>query len=169
MTAEEVFNQQDGEVTKAYYAEMNQKGIPGQLAVALFRAQKRSTAAKKYRGGRFRRDAYDVKNWSLSEICRILSLVPGLFEWGWKADPNTIGFPWVLYVVLPQGQCSFHSADRLEGPDFVGDWDGLHLSRERILAFCDSVGDHPVENVIVKPQKKEPVSPWDAMKQQVSQ
>lgn len=46
MKASQIFNQNNGDVTKAYYAEMNGKGFLGQLAVALFRAQKRSTAAK---------------------------------------------------------------------------------------------------------------------------
>jgi len=52
MNASYVFRQNNGDTTKAYYAEMNGKGFLGQLAVALFRAQKRSTAAKKYRGRR---------------------------------------------------------------------------------------------------------------------
>lgn len=99
MTAEQVFKQSDGEVTKAYYAEMNKRGLPGQLAVALFRAQKRSTAAKKYRKRAWTRDAYDVKNWSLSEVCRILNVMQA-FEsaprWGWKRDPKTPGFEQVL-------------------------------------------------------------------------
>lgn len=167
VTARFVFEQQDGEVTKAWYADMNSKGVPSQLAVALFRAQKRSTAAKKYRGGRFRRDAYDVKNWSLSEVCRILSLNPGLVEWGWKQDTNTPGFEWVLYVVLPQGQCSFHSASRLQGPDFAGDWDGKHESRERILAFCDNIADRPSESmpIMLEATQPPPSNPWDRMRQ----
>lgn len=139
MRAREVFEQNDGEVTKAYYAELNAKGFLGQLGVALFRAQKRSTAAKSYRGRKFRHAAYDVKNWSLSEICRILSTNEHDLKWGWKRDPNTPGFEHVLYVTLPTGQCSFHSADRLNGLEFSGDWDGKHLSRERIISFCDSV------------------------------
>jgi hypothetical protein len=121
---------------------MNAKGIQGQFAVALFRAQKRSSAAKKYHKGAWRRDAYDVKNWSLSEICRILHTMSA-FEmaprWGWKKDPGTIGYEWVLYVDLPTGQCSFHSADRLNGPDYTGDWDGARMSAERICRYCDLV------------------------------
>jgi hypothetical protein len=140
MQAARIFSQNNGDTTKAYYAEMNSRGPMGQLAVALFRAQKRSTAAKKYRGGRFTRDAYDVKNWSLSEICRILGSFPHDIAWGWQRDPNTPGFEWVLYVELPTGQCSFHSADRLAGPDFTGKWDGNRGgSLTNILAFCDSV------------------------------
>lgn len=137
-----VFKQSDGEVTKSYYASMNAKGLNGQLAVALFRAQKRSSAAKKYRRGAWRRDAYDVKNWSLSEVCRILDSMTAFEmapQWGWKKDKNTPGYEWVLYVDLPTVQCSFHSANRLSGPDYKGEWDGCGLSAERICRFCDLV------------------------------
>lgn len=138
-SAFEVFKQNDGEVTKAWYADMSALGFKGQLAVALFRAQKRSSAAKKYRGRKFTQAAYDVKNWSLSEVCRILSGEDHEFRWGWKRDKNTPGFEWVLYVDLPTGQCSFHSADRLTGPSYTGQWDGIRASAERILNFCQSV------------------------------
>jgi hypothetical protein len=140
--AESVFKQNNGEVTKAYYAEMNAKGLPGQLAVALFWAQKRSTAAKKYRRGKFTRAAYDVKNWSLSEVCRILDLMQAFEsgpQWGWQRDPKTPGYEWVLYVELPTGQCSFHSAERLNGPDYEKGWDGVGISEERICRYCDLV------------------------------
>ena len=137
--ATRVFHQNDGKVTTAYYERLNAKGWPGQLGVALFRAQKRSTAAKAYRGGRYKRAAYDVKNWSLSEICRILAATPNPPAWGWKEDPATPGYEQVLYVELPQGQVSFHSAVRIVGPDFTGVWDGAHKSAERILDFCDEV------------------------------
>jgi hypothetical protein len=144
VTACEVFNQNDGEVTKAYYADMNQCGPEGQLCVALFRAQKRSAAAKRYRGHRFKQAAYSVKNYSLGEICRILTAYPELnLRWGWKVDGalEARGDPHhqVLYVEIPQGQVSFHSEDRLQGPDYSGEWDGKHESAERILAYCDSV------------------------------
>jgi len=141
-SAKEIFNQQNGDVTKAYYAEMNRKGLPGQLAVALFRAQKRSTAAKKYGRSKFTRAAYDVKNWSLSEVCRILAIMQAFEsapQWGWKRDPKTPGYEQVLYVDLPTGQCSFHSADRLNGPDYPGEWDGIGMSEERICRYCDLV------------------------------
>lgn len=145
MEAHQVFNQNDGEVTKAYYARLNALGFQGQLAVALFRAQKRSTAAKKYRGRQYTQAAYDVKNWSLSEICRILGGIEGNREWphlwGWQRDPSTPGFEWVLYVETPTGQCSFHSAERLAGPSYPKEWSGLHNSAEVILKFCDMVAE----------------------------
>jgi hypothetical protein len=138
----DVFLQNDGEVTKAYYAELNALGPAGQIAVALFRCQKRSTAAKRYRGGRFRRAAYDVKNWSLGELCRLLiahAAALGI-TFGWKKDPDQPFYPWVLYIELPQGQVSFHSPDRGAGPEFRCVWDGLKASQDRILEFCDAVG-----------------------------
>ncbi len=176
MTATEVFNQNNGDVTRAYYAEMNERGLMGQLAVALFRAQKRSTAAKKYRGGGYRRDAYDVKNWSLFEVCRILSQGGHEIEWGWGHDDKTPGFEHVLYVELPQGQVSFHSGNRMEGPDYEKPWDGQKgMSVKRILAFCDSVAGmsneelerfRPAEPSVIS---EAPISnPWDRMKQELS-
>lgn len=141
MLSDSVFNQQNGDVTKSYYATLNGMGYDGQLAVALFRAQKRSEAAKKYKGRVFKHSAYDVKNWSLGEICRIMQAHDFGFPWGWKRDEKTKGYEWVLYVELPTGQCSFHSADRLAGPDYPGEWDGIGNSRVRICNFCDSVFD----------------------------
>lgn len=141
-TAIEVFRQNDGEVTKAFYNRLNALGPAGKLAVALFRAQKRSTAAKSYRRGRYKRAAYDVKSWSLSEISRILTAHGAALgvTWGWKEDVNVLfgeKASHVLYVDLPGiGQCSFHSLDRGIGPDYGGEWDGQHRSTENILAFC---------------------------------
>jgi hypothetical protein len=150
MLAKLVFDQKNGDVTKAYYAEMNKKGLLGQLAVALFRAQKRSTAAKKYRKGSWKRDAYDVTNWSLSEICRVLNVMQAFemfFSWGWKKDLNTPGYEWVLYVETPKGQASFHSSERLNGPDFNGEWKPIPCSEESILDFCDSIWDGKIEDI----------------------
>jgi len=59
--------------------------------------------------------------------------------YGWKRDPLAFTNPWVLYVDLPNGQVSFHSPARGEGPDYAGEWDAMHASEERILAFCDGV------------------------------
>jgi len=137
----EVFTQNDGDVTKAYYAELAKLGPAGELAVALFRAQKRSSRAKEYRRGKWRRAAYDVKNWSLGEVDRLLTAHAAELgiAWGWKFDPDTPGFEWVLYVDLPTGQCSFHSSNRLSNKDYSGEWDRRHHSAERIIRFCDAV------------------------------
>jgi len=140
MTALEVFTQNDGEVTKAYYAELGQCGFAGQLGVALFRAAKRSGRAKEYRRGRWRREAYSVKEWSLQEVSRILT---GQTEitWGWKQDPQVLFGEepsHVLYVDLSFGQCSFHSPTRGAGPDYQREWDGQHNSAAHIIQWCDA-------------------------------
>jgi hypothetical protein len=140
MTAREMFEQSNGVVTKNYYADLETRGILGSVAVNLFRAQKTSTRAKRYRGRRFRDAAYDTKQWAMDKLCRAL-LEHGKslgIAFGWKEDKG--GFvPWVLYVDLPNGQVSFHSPARGEGPNYPGDWDRQHASEERVLAFCDAV------------------------------
>lgn len=145
MRALEVFQQSDGDVTKAFYADLAKRGPVGEIAVCLFRAQKRSTAAKKYRRGRFKHAAYDVKSWSMGELCKHLSAYGELLGigWGWKQDPATVfgmDASWVLYVDIPEfGQCSFHSPNRFGGPEYVKEWDGRRCSADVVIQFADSV------------------------------
>ena len=134
-----VYEASNGELTKALYRELDSRSIYGQLATALFRASKRSSAAKKYRGRSYRHEAYAVKSWSVSEVCRILTNLGNEFVWGWSYDEKAVGFEHTLYLDLKQGQVSFHSPDRLKGPDYPGEWDGTHLSADRIIAFCEEV------------------------------
>jgi hypothetical protein len=141
LTAREVFEQKDGIVTQSFYNSLNTIGPMGRLATALFRAQKRSSAAKSYKRGKFRHAAYDVKNWSLGEVCRLLSSETRTITWGWKRDPKTPGYEWVLYVELPEGQVSFHSPERGAGPDYLGEWDNSEKSTDRIIRFCDSISE----------------------------
>lgn len=142
--AREVFTQKNGDVTKAYYEELASVGPIGRVAVALFRAQKRSTAAKKYRRGKWTRAAYDVKQWSMDQLCQELEKHGNELgiRYGWKRDSTVLfgdAFSWVLYVDLWTGQVSFHSPARGQGPDYPGIWDGVGESEHRILRFCDSV------------------------------
>jgi hypothetical protein len=145
LSAFHVFKQNDGEVTKAYYAELNALGPAGQVAVALFRAQKRSSAAKTYRRGRWRGAAYDVKAWSMSEAVRLLTAHGRSLgiRWGWKEDPSVLfgnDPAWVLYCDLPTGQVSFHNPTCGAGPVYVGEWDGERgASVARICKWCDMV------------------------------
>ncbi len=143
--ASKVFHQQDGRITKAYYAELSALGPIGLVALNLFRAQKRSSRAKDYRRGKWRRAAYDVKSWSMDELCRILAEhgeALGI-KFGWKEDAGVVfgsDPSFVLYVELPQGQISFHQPHRGAGPDYPGEWDGRRgASEERIIRFCDGV------------------------------
>lgn len=146
LKAIEVYEGSDGEVTRAYYEELYDRGPIGLVAVNLFRAQKCSARAKVYRGGlrgvgRFKDMAYDRKNWSMANLCKALvehGATLGI-RFGWKEDPGQEYHGWVLYVDLPQGQVSFHAATRGEGPDYPGEWDGQRRSAERIIEFCDAV------------------------------
>ncbi len=146
MRAVEVYEGSDGAATKRFYADLETRGPLGLIAVNLFRAQKCSARAKKYRGGvrgvgSYRGMAYERKSWSVSNLCQILAEhgpTVGI-TFGWGLDLRQEFNRYVLYVDLPQGQVSFHSPSRGKGPDYQGQWDGQHRSAERILAFCDVV------------------------------
>ena len=137
-TAQEVFDGSDGHLTVAYYRRLCAKGPLGVVAMNLFRAQKTSNRAKKYHGRQYRSASYDVKNYSLGELCGAIATLTE-FKWGWKKDPDTPGFEWVLYVELPTGQISFHSGVRGSGQEYAGQWDGQHESQNRILQWCDQL------------------------------
>ena len=151
MRAREVFEGSDAEITRAYYASLARRGPVGDVAVNLFRAQKCSTRAKRYRGGvrgvgSYKSMAYQTKTWAMENVCRCLSAQGKQLriKFGWKADPECVfaeKSSWVLYVDLPQGQVSFHSPARLSPENYAGEWDRERKSEERILAFCDSVYD----------------------------
>jgi hypothetical protein len=140
MRASDIYEGSIGDETKAYYAQLQERGVIGYVAMNLFRAQKCSARAKAYRGG-FKGEAYDRKNWSMGNLAHALVLNGATLgiPFGWKQDPAQAFHNWVLYVDLPAGQVSFHSATRGEGPDYAGEWDGNHESAARICAFCDLV------------------------------
>jgi hypothetical protein len=144
----DVYQGSDGELTKRYYAELERRGPIGAVAMNLFRAQKCSARAKVYRGRRYKDAAYGRKQWSMDLLVQILAQHAGELgiRYGWKQHPEIIFDDqpsWVLYIDLPQGQVSFHSPSRGEGPDYPGEFDGAHKSAERILEFCDAVFHAP--------------------------
>ena len=149
LSAAYVWTQSNGDVTKEFYGLLAAKGPLGEIAVNLFRANKCSARAKHYRGGdgraSYRSMAYERKVQSLTALCNILTRHAERCQirWGWKRDPETAGYEWVLYIDLPQGQASFHAPARGTGPDYAGDWDGQGKSAERITAFCDAVMQLP--------------------------
>ena len=105
MRSLDVFAASDGALTKRYYAELEQRGPVGVVALNLFRAQKCSSRAKKYRGGirgvgSYKSMAYERKNWSLENLCRILKQHGAELgiRFGWKLDPEEAFHSWVLYV-----------------------------------------------------------------------
>jgi hypothetical protein len=160
MRARTVYDGSDGELTKRYYGELFTHGPLGVIAVNLFRAQKCSARAKRYRGGvrgvgSYRSMAYERKNYSIEQLCEALkdhAKALGM-KWGWKRDPLTPGYEWVLYIDLPNGQVSFHSSGRGMGPEYPGEWDHERKSADRIIAFCDWVSgeDAPVMAPSVEP------------------
>jgi hypothetical protein len=134
----------DGERTKALYERLSALGPGGLVAVELFRAQKASERAKVYRRGSHRGAAYDRKEWAMGRLCEALALHAeqlGL-SWGWGLDEEQPVHRHVLYVDLPTGQASFHTAVRAIGPDYPGAWDGQRgQSPDRILRYVGRVLD----------------------------
>lgn len=142
MTALEVFVGSNGAMTRAFYAELEKLGPAGIVALNLFRAQKCSDRAKVYRGRGYKDAAYDRKSWSMGNLCAALaehSEALGI-RWGWGTDARLPYTPHVLYIDLPPGQVSFHSPERMAGPDYPGKWDEMPgWSRGRIICFCEVV------------------------------
>ncbi len=136
--AREVFNGSDGALTVAYYRRLCAEGPNGVIAMNLFRASKTSARAKQYRGRQFRNASYDTKNYSLVQLCTAL-INQRVYDWGWHRDDKTVGYPWVLYIDLPCGQASFHSSERLNGPDYHKPWRPGKGSDANVLAFCDII------------------------------
>lgn len=148
MTASMVYRTSNGALTTRFYRLLKQRGPWGEIAAALFKAQKASKRAKKYgpyagvNGSSFRDLSYGRKGQALKELCDLLekNFAGADLHWGWKKDGANQLPPWVFYVELPQGQVSFHSHDRFSGPDYKGQWDGMRgASEERVIDFCDSI------------------------------
>ncbi len=136
----DIFNGSDAAVTRLYLGALEKKKPWGPIAAALFRAQKSSTRAEDYRGNSVDQ-AYDRKADVIKRLCLLLpELETDLgIGWGWGEDALESYAPHVLYIDLPNGQVSFHSTKRFEGPEYPGEWDGKHASKGRILALCDAI------------------------------
>ena len=137
MSSKDAYIGSDGADTRAFLKRLEQSCDEGHVAAQLFRCQKASARAKMYRG-KYRGHAYNRKGDAIAVLTALLGTTPQL-RWGWKADPVQHYAPWVLYVELPQGQVSFHSTRRGNGPDYLGEWDQQNASEHRILAYCDSL------------------------------
>lgn len=142
-----VYKGSNAAATRKFCTELARRGQIGQIAAALFRAQKSSSRAKKYRGGieregrtiPYRELAYTHKGKSLERLANLLAQDDCGMIWGWGLDGKQSGPEHVIYIDLPQGQVSFHSTQRFAGPDYPGKWDGKRASESRILEFCDQV------------------------------
>lgn len=134
-----VYEGSDGDATKELYLRLEQLGSIGCIAMNLLRAQKNSARAKVYRGRGYRGMAYDRKQWAMDNLAQILVAHADAIgiRWGWGVDPKQPAHNQVLYVDLPTGQVSFHTAPRGQGPDYPGQWDGaLGQSTGRICMWC---------------------------------
>lgn len=135
-----IYEGSNGEETIRLFKQLELCGSRGRVAIELFRAQKASSRAKVYRGGNghgsYRQQAYARKEWAMENLCRVLMVdaAPLGIAWGWKADPNEPIYPWVLYVEIPTGQVSFHTASRGLGPEYSGEWDGIRGASPARLA-----------------------------------
>lgn len=147
-----IYNGSDAQATIGLYAELEALGQAGSIAVNLLRAAKKSGAAKRYRGSRYKRASYGGKGWALEQAVTFLSerpLEPPI-AWGWGIDTKLKqgGDPhyYVLYVDLPTGQVSFHTDVLLGGPTYAGQWDGARgASPERICRWAAMLlGDESV-------------------------
>ncbi len=141
-----IYNGSNGDATKALYAKLEAIGPRGIIAMNVFRAAKASERAKKYRGGNgggsYRAQAYQKKQWSMDNLCRILVAEADAIgvRFGWGFDSVTIGFEHVLYVDLPTGQISFHTERRGDGPDYPDKWDGVRRAGpDRICRYVSHV------------------------------
>lgn len=134
-----VYSGSDGDATKALYDRLAKLGPAGEIALNLFRAQKNSERAKVYRGGGYRGKAYDRKEWAIGNLTAILSVhaeTTGI-RWGWGIDLKQEYHRHVVYVDLPTGQVSFHSASRGAGPEYPAQWDGAAgTAPSRICQWC---------------------------------
>lgn len=141
MSPRSIYDGSDGAATQALYDRLTTFGAIGIIALNLFRASKCSGRAKEY-SRRWKGPTYDRKNWSLENLHKALLEHAELLKlrWGWKEDPKQEFHKQVLYVDLPTGQASFHSANRFEkGIDYPGEWDGSGESANRIVRFTELV------------------------------
>lgn len=134
-----VFQGSDGEATKELFGKLDALGEIGRIAVNLFRAQKNSERAKLYRTRSSSSKAYETKQWAMDNLTAVLLREAEKFEicWGWETDSNQAFHNSVLYIDLPTGQVSFHTAQRGAGPDYSGMWDGKKgMCAARICIWC---------------------------------
>lgn len=132
----------DAAPTTSLYAELQRLGPMGIIAMNLFRAMKASERAKVYRGGGYRGQAYQKKQWSMDNACAALLEHGVALSWGWGIDPKQPVHRHVLYVDLPSGQISFHGEFRGKGPDYPGQWDGkLGQGPDRVTRWCAELLD----------------------------
>ena len=87
-----VYLSSKGGATRSYLCQLEKKGQIGRIAAQLFRAQKSSARAKRYRGGlehvSYTDLAYERKGECLQRLCELLSEDACGMRWGWQHDPT---------------------------------------------------------------------------------
>lgn len=144
------FQTTDGDEVIDYCTALCERGLIGGLAVCLFRTQNNSSRAK--RNHRSRSSRYENKNGQILTLCRFLErFAEGLaVDWGWREDDQQAYHRQVLYVDTPEGQVSFHTADRLQGPDYEKPWCQKRPSEDRLLGlFAEILRSEPTEFICV--------------------
>lgn len=144
----EVYAGSDGDATRALYARLEALGPIGVIAVNVFRAQKCSERAKRYRGREFKSAAYERKQWSIDNLAAALLRhgETAAVGWGWAHDQSQEGHPHLLYIDLPTGQVSWHGGRRGPGPDYPGSWDKVTgAAPERICRWVANLLEETAE------------------------
>jgi hypothetical protein len=134
-----VWSGSNGDATRALYSDLEAIGQIGFVATNLFRASKNSLRAKSYRRRSYKGQAYDRKQWAMDNLAAALSEHAAALgiTWGWGADTTQSFHSSVLYIDLPEGQVSYHTEARGDGPDYAGAWDGVRgVSDVRVCNFC---------------------------------
>lgn len=142
----------DAAVTVQYQDGLLKRGLCGQLAFGLFRAQKNSVKAKGYVRGVWRRGAYEVKNESIDYVDTLLQKHGEALKikWGWKKDKECTNYEHVLYVdVFKFGQASFHASRPSSDKRYEGEWSGIKNTGFVIANFCDWVMTQPEKQLDV--------------------
>ncbi len=142
-----VYEGSDGDATMALYNRLAKLGPAGEIAMNVFRAQKNSARAKKYRGGipgkgSYKSMAYGRKQWAIENLTKALAAhAAGCgIQWGWGVDPKEGMHSAVLYIDLPTGQVSFHTAPGVMEPRYAGQWDGARgVSVGRVCGWVAKV------------------------------
>jgi hypothetical protein len=144
----------DAAATRRLHRKLESLGPEGSFAAHLLRAQKASSRAKAYgcarrsrHGDRYSDLAYDRKGEAISKLCKLLTASSLGLRWGWAIDHQQSWAKWVLYVDLPNGQVSFHSPTRGDGPDYPAAWDRQAISQEHILAYCEMLLANKIEEL----------------------
>lgn len=140
----DVFNTNDGDLTRAYFALLEGYGLVGRVAVHLLRAAKAASRGPHYSDTKHRENAEQRKQWALESLVAILKEHADTLKipWGWRNSPLP-----VLAIELPTGYVQFEMPTRLRGPEYektpLADYWQAGVIDMRIIKFCDRLTTVP--------------------------